>query len=171
MKDLRRTLHNFLLYSIFIFYLVILCGILFRTRHSFRSINIVPFRTIISYLSGSDILLRAFSLSNVLGNIVLFIPLGVYFTLFSHDKKIYKNVLLVFLISLSVEVVKYLFKIGIGDIDDVILNCFGGFIGIAAYRILLLLFKDVNKVRHIIEILAPIGAMVSFLILFLYNNV
>lgn len=116
-------------------------------------------------------LLRAFSLSNVLGNIVLFIPLGVYFTLFNHDKRIYKNVLWVFLISLSVEVVQFIFKIGIGDIDDVILNCFGGFIGIAAYRILLLIFKEVSKVRYLIEILAPICGMASFFILFLYNNV
>lgn len=93
MKDHRRTLHNFLLYSVFLFYVVILCGILFRTRHTFRSINIVPFRTIISYLLGRDMLLRAFSLSNVLGNIVLFIPLGVYLTLFRYEKRIFKNIL------------------------------------------------------------------------------
>lgn len=170
MKEHRRILHNFLLYSVFVFYVVILCALLFMNRRSFVSINIVPFRSIISYLSGSDIILRSFALSNVLGNIVLFIPLGVYLTLFNRDKRTYKNVLWVFLISLSVEIVQYIFKIGASDIDDVILNCLGGFIGIAAYRILLLKFKDLNKVRYIIEIIAPIGAIVSFLILFLYNN-
>lgn len=93
MKKYHRILHNFLLYSVFIFYIVILFALLFMNRRSFSSINIVPFHSIITYLSSDDILLRSFALSNVLGNIVLFIPLGVYLTLFNRDKRLYKNVL------------------------------------------------------------------------------
>lgn len=170
MKKYHRILHNFLLYSVFIFYIVILFALLFMNRRSFSSINIVPFHSIITYLSSDDILLRSFALSNVLGNIVLFIPLGVYLTLFNRDKRLYKNVLWIILISSSAESLQYIFKIGACDIDDVILNSLGGFIGIAAYRTLLLIFKDVHKVKYANEIIAPIGGIVSFLILFLYNN-
>ncbi len=170
MKRHHRIIHNFLLYSVFAFYIVILFALLFMKRHSFSSINVVPFRSIISYLSDGNIVLHSFALSNVLGNIVLFIPLGVYLTLFNSDKRLYKNVLWIILIGLSVEIIQYIFKIGVTDIDDVILNGLGGFIGIAAYRILLLLFKDVSKVRYAVEIIAPITGIVCFLILFLYNN-
>lgn len=170
MKSHHRILHNFLLYSVFAFYITILFALLFMNRRSFSSINIVPFRSIISYLSGGDIILHGFALSNVLGNIVLFIPLGVYLTLLNRDKRLYKNALWIILISLSAEIIQYIFKIGASDIDDVILNGLGGFIGIAAYRTLLLIFKDANKVRYAIEIIAPIASIVSFLILFLNSN-
>ncbi len=170
MKNHRHIFHNFLLYSVFAFYLLVLIALLFMNRYSFRSINIVPFRTIINYLLGSNLIIRSFALSNVLGNIVLFIPLGIYLTLFNRDKRIYKNVLWIFLISLSVEILQYIFMIGVSDIDDVILNCVGGFIGITVYRVLLLKLKDLKKVRYSIEILAPIGGIVSFFILFIYNH-
>lgn len=139
-------------------------------RRSFSSVNLVPFRTIISYLLSDNSILSSFAFSNVLGNIVLFIPLGVYLTLFNRDKRLYKNVLWIALISLTAEVIQYIFKIGASDIDDLILNVLGGFLGIAAYKTLLLVFKDVTKVRYAIEIIAPITGMVCFFILFLYNT-
>lgn len=178
MKKYHKILHNLLLYSVFIIYLVILFVILFRTSHPFRSMNIVPLRSILFYLSGVDlpaysereITIYSFGFTNLVGNIVLFIPLGVYFTLFNEDKGIKKNILWVFVVSLSAELVQYIFKMGIGDIDDVILNTFGGFIGIAAYKILLVKLKDTNKVRHVIEIIAPLVGIVSFIVLFVFNK-
>ncbi|WP_343248330.1 VanZ family protein [Diplocloster hominis] len=170
MKKKRSSLHNFVLYSVFLFYIFVLCVLLFRTIHPARSLNLVPFRSIINYLSGRDQIMHTFALSNVLGNIVLFIPLGIYLTLFHRDKRIFKNLLWIVIISLTVEIIQYTFRLGIGDIDDIILNSLGGFLGIAAYRMLLLIFKDTGKVRRIIEIIAPIGGIASFLILFLYNT-
>lgn len=169
MKKHHHIMHNILLYSVFIFYMLLLLAILFRTSHTYRSVNLVPFRSIISYLSGKDTVFRSFAFTNVIGNIVIFLPFGVYLALFNPDKRIFKNVLFVFLFSLSVEILQYTLKLGIGDIDDVILNCLGGALGIAAYKILLSIFKDTDKVRHLIEILAPTGGILSFLFLFLYN--
>ena len=103
---------------------------------------------------GKDTVFRSFAFTNVIGNIVIFLPFGVYLALFNPDKRLFKNVLFVFLFSLSVEILQYTLKLGIGDIDDVILNCLGGALGIAAYKILLSIFKDADKVRHLIEILA-----------------
>lgn len=170
MREKRHILHDFVLYSVFAFYIFLLCILLFRTVHPVRSLNLVPFRSIIRYLSGQDQHLHAFALSNVLGNIVLFFPLGVYLTLFHRDKRISVNLLWIVLTSLMVEIIQYTFRLGIGDIDDILLNGFGGLLGIAAYRILLLKVKDAGKVRRIIEIIAPIGGIICFLILFLYNT-
>lgn len=171
MSKRYHIVHNILLYSVFVFYLFILFTLLFMKRTDYRSVNIIPFHSIISYLSGNDLIMHSFALSNVAGNILLFIPLGGYVTLFSRDKHIFKNVLLVILFSILAEIIQFIFKLGATDIDDVLLNGSGGFIGVVMYRLLLLLFKDENTVRYAIEIIAPITGIIFFVILFLYNMV
>lgn len=169
---------NCLLYGVFVFYVALLILILFRTRHLERSINLIPLRGIISFLSGNDlvsnkdsaVVLRTFAISNLIGNIVIFIPLGVYITLFSKNKGVWKNTLIIIIISTLAEIIQVVFRFGIGDIDDIILNGIGGLVGILIYRWLLLMCKDDLKARHMIAIFAPIAGIASFAILFLYNN-
>ncbi|MDD3271914.1 MAG: VanZ family protein [Syntrophomonadaceae bacterium] len=73
---------------------------------------------------------------------------------------------LVILISLLVEIIQYIFGLGVSDIDDVILNTFGGLVGILSYKVLTLIFKNDEKVRVIIVMLATIVAIpVVFLVI------
>lgn len=74
------------------------------------------------------------------------------------------------LVSILVEIIQVIFRFGIGDIDDIILNSIGGLVGVLIYRLMLLMCKDDLKVRRIIAIFAPITGIVSFVILFLYNS-
>jgi len=168
MKKRNRIL-DILLYLVFVCYLFLLLILLFRRSHSVRSLNLIPFYSIYGYLAGDDKVMRAFAVSNVLGNIVIFVPLGIYITLFNHKAKRIQTVLLVFLFSLIVEIIQYSFRVGIGDIDDIILNVFGGVIGLGIYQLLWMILKDRNKVRNIIAIGAPIGGILSFYILILIN--
>ena len=180
MENKRKTNFciNLLLYGVFAFYILLLGLILFRTHHQTRSVNLVPFRGVVSYISGNDLVsgqdsadvLHAFALLNLLANLFIFVPCGVYITLFRKGKGIWKNVLWVFVISMLVEVVQFITKFGIGDIDDVILNSIGGLIGVLICRLLYLICNDDFKVRRIIAILAPIVGIMSFVILFLANN-
>ncbi len=167
MKKDRRRLHDLLLYLVFIIYIVILLFIIFRMKRSERIVKLIPFSTISSFLAPSRIF-HHFTIVNILGNIVLFMPFGVYFTLFSKNKKSNKNVLWIALISFLLETTQYIFKLGVADIDDVILNALGGYLGILSYRFLLNKWHDENKVRLFIEIMAPIGAIVSFIGLFFF---
>lgn len=166
----RHRILDILLYLIFACYLFILLAILFRTKHSFRSLNLIPFRTIHDYITGGNIITRAFALSNVLGNIVIFVPLGVCFALFSRRAKWIETLLWVFLFSMIVEIIQYIFRLGIGDIDDIILNVFGGAVGLVLYKIIWLIFKDKDKVRNIIAICAPICGILSFALLIFINR-
>lgn len=63
------------------------------------------------------------------GNIVWFIPFGMYL---QYTKK-FKNVLLVtlcgMLFSLCIETMQYVFGTGVTELDDLILNTFGAFLG------------------------------------------
>ncbi|WP_054767802.1 VanZ family protein [Lysinibacillus parviboronicapiens] len=66
------------------------------------------------------------------------------------------------LISVAVEILQYLFKVGATDIDDIILNGLGGFLGIVIYKILCKIFKD--KVKYAIGFISIIAG-ITFLIL------
>lgn len=170
MKKNYGTFHNILLYSVFLLYITLLLTLLFMKRHSFRSYNFIPFHSIMDYLFNDNIIVRSFSFSNIMGNIILFVPLGGYITLFNNDKGLRKNLLWVFIISVSAEIIQYVLMVGVADVDDVILNCLGGLIGIIVYRFLLAIFKDQKKVRYAVEIIAPTVGILFFLTIFLYNK-
>lgn len=160
MKKHRQTLaQNFLLYTVFVLYIIILFRILIFSRGAHSSINLVPFHSIMDYLSGSNTVSHRFAFINIFGNIILFVPLGIYLSLFKHGKRIGTNVLWILIISLLVEIAQYIFGIGASDIDDVILNSLGGLIGVVAYKALSAILKDENKVRFVITIASTIIAI------------
>ena len=85
------------------------------------SINLIPFY----YKQGTNTHLR-----EVLYNIIVFIPLGVYVQIFNEDRKKTTKCLLVFLTSFLFEVIQFIFAIGASDVTDLIGNTFGGIVGI-----------------------------------------
>ena len=154
-----------LLYCIFIFYILLLIKILFLSRVSlselfnsnrpvFMSVNLIPLHSIMQYMNGGTDTLRRFAFANVVGNVVIFIPMGIFLPILKKDKRTAVNLLFIFLISLFVEIIQGLLGLGVTDIDDVILNCLGGWIGILGYKFLLYIIKDNEKVKTVITILS-----------------
>lgn len=117
-----------------------------------RDINVIPFQSIFEYFASEHFNIWI-GLMNVIGNIVLFIPLGLYLQIFKKNKKILDCVALACAVSLCVEIVQYIFGIGHTDIDDLILNTLGGLLGILLYRILYLILKDENKTKTAVTFL------------------
>jgi len=162
----KRSVMDFLFYGILAFYAILMILILFIGftlpfgGYGFirwgRSINIVPFRQIIAYLSGGLHISSTVAFNNLLGNVVIFIPLGIYLTTLKKNKSVMHNLLLVFSISLFAEAIQYIFSLGSSDIDDLILNCLGGLIGILIYKAMLLLRKSEEKVRSLVTLLSVV---------------
>lgn len=167
----RERIKTVFLYGVFICYILFLIKILLlsRTPHSeLRSINLIPFYSIKEYISGSTANLKKFAFSNLAGNIIIFIPLGIYLPLLKKDKRVMTNLLFIFIVSLFVEITQGLLAIGASDIDDIILNCLGGWIGILGYKFLLSLLRHEKKVRTAITILsALVGLPVLLYLLFM----
>ena len=156
----RERIKTVFLYGVFICYILLLIKILFLSRISHlehRSINLIPFYSIMEYISGRSANIKAFAFSNVVGNIVIFVPLGTYLSLFKNNKRVITNLLFIFIVSLFVEIIQGLSGIGASDIDDIILNCLGGLIGILGYKFLLFILRDEKKVYAAIAILSAIG--------------
>jgi glycopeptide antibiotics resistance protein len=120
------------------------------------------------YISSSSETLRGLAFGNVVGNIVIFIPLGIYLPLFKKDKRVVDNLIFIFIVSLFVEIIQWLLGIGVSDIDDIILNCLGGWIGILGYKFLLSILRDEKKVHTAIAIPAAIvGLPIILYLLFM----
>jgi glycopeptide antibiotics resistance protein len=156
----QERIKTVFLYGIFICYILLLIKILLlsRTSHSeLRSINLIPFYSIKEYIFSNSATIKKFAFGNVVGNIAIFIPLGTYLPLFKNDKRVRTNLLFIFVVSLFVEIIQGLLGIGASDIDDIILNCLGGLIGILGYKFLLFILRDEKKVHTAITILSAIG--------------
>lgn len=83
--------------------------------------------------------LMTFCLRNTIGNIVLFVPLGILLPLLAtRFRSITKVILAAACLSLSIETIQFVLRF-IGspravDIDDVLLNTLGACLGFAVYR-------------------------------------
>lgn len=123
---------------LFAIYLIALGWIiLFKMQTSFtdlpqlRSVKLIPFVRDGRQSSEQFVL-----------NFLSFIPFGIYLSMLRPKKSFAKNVMLLFLASFLIEVLQYVFAIGVSDIDDVIANTFGGVIGIFGFVILEKCLKD-----------------------------
>lgn len=86
--------------------------------------------------------ITTFCLRNTLGNVALFVPLGILLPLASNRLRTLKRVLVVALVlSLTIEATQFVLRF-VGnpravDIDDVILNTLGGCLGFGFYKALI----------------------------------
>jgi glycopeptide antibiotics resistance protein len=156
----RERTKTVFLYGVFICYILLLIKILLASRISYsglRSINLIPFYSIKEYIFSDSTVIKKFAFGNIIGNIIIFVPLGTYLLLFKKDKRIITNLLVIFIVSLFVESIQGLLAIGASDIDDIILNCIGGLIGILGYKFLLVILRHEKKVNTAITIVSAIG--------------
>ena len=91
-----------------------------RKLRYLRTINLIPFKE-------ND-------LKEILINIFLFIPYGMYLRELTKKKSL--TVGIIILTSFIFEVLQYILHIGISDITDVMMNTLGGMIGILLISIL-----------------------------------
>lgn len=81
--------------------------------------------------------LGAVSFFNLAGNILIFVPFGFLLPVMSRKLKGFCNVLLFSLeLSLIVEVIQLMTKVGSFDVDDLLLNTIGGMLGYGVYAVL-----------------------------------
>lgn len=97
----------------------------------FEQINYVPLKTIRLYLNSYGLINQDIIIDNILGNLLLFAPLGMLMRL-AASRRVPSFVLLLagIFISLIFELLQYLSGFGIADIDDLLLNTIGHLLGL-----------------------------------------
>lgn len=134
---------NLLKWVCFLAYLLCLGYVLFysagfgRTEHEEYRYNLVLFQEIGRYYHFG---MRTGSWSlfiwNVIGNIVVFMPFGMFLpSLISRCRNVLFTAILSLEMSLCVEVVQLVTRVGSFDVDDLLLNTLGGICGCIVYTI------------------------------------
>ncbi len=122
-----------ILYLLGIIYLVFLgssYGRLLGEGVRYSDMNLVPFKTISRYINAVGVVGLGASIKNILGNIIMFLPLIPILSLVLGKRQgIVKAIIIAFAFSFLIEICQYYFRLGVFDIDDIILNVTGGFLG------------------------------------------
>lgn len=129
----RKLLRYFVygIYGFAIIYLVFIGGNEYRYSNIFAlrsSANFIPLRAKIESFASGDIWIQnnfKQFLKDLIGNLLLFFPLPLLLMLGEGIRSKRKAILITLVISFTIELLQYLLNIGIGDIDDVLLNTTG----------------------------------------------
>ncbi len=178
---MKKKILSVSFYAMFICYIFLMLLLFFRVDSlgdikifGPRSVNLIPFYTIWEYLSGANKVSSSLALNNVLGNIIVFIPYGLYIQILRKDKRFNISFLQVAITSFAIEIIQFTFNLGSADVDDLILNCIGGLIGIFMYKLLLKAVKEEDKAKMIVtafSLLVGVPIISIAIIIFVYNGV
>ena len=123
----KFVLHKELMSLIFIIYILCLYFVVTGQDINYGGINLIPFKEMFRYEFGSYKFMK-----NIVGNILLFIPYGYFSSYYLNNKKVGTNIVVCLIATLCIECIQY--YIGrVFDIDDIILNVLGGFLGYLLY--------------------------------------
>lgn len=112
-----------------VFYVCVLlyCFILQRKPGNEPGLNLIPFAMIGSYFNSMSYAYE--SIFYLIGNVLCFFPFGFYDRIYKPDAPLYRRILLPVVLSLLIEVSQLLFRMGDFDVDDILMNAVGFYIG------------------------------------------
>lgn len=107
---------------------------------SWSTNNFIPFKEIFRYQIGSRLFFK-----NVIGNILLFLPYGFFASYYLKEEHSKLIVLLTLIGSSVIEIVQM--SIGrVFDVDDILLNTIGGFLGFYLYYLFVSVSRKIPSV-------------------------
>lgn len=144
LKKQKAPIERYIIYAIFYIYIAKVIDevffpfpcdenmiSMFKRTHSNIKHNIIPFKSIIGYFNTSK-----FRTIQFYGNILLFMPMGYLLPLIKTNiNKLSKVLTISFCISLGIETMQLMISFMYGfayrsfDVDDIIMNVFGAFLG------------------------------------------
>lgn len=164
MKSKKCTL------GLLVFYLAALTWIIiFKLQFSvadlphFRNINLIPF-------ADSVIVNGTIDFSEMIQNLLAFVPYGVLIHVLWEEKPIVKQFFPIISTSFLFETVQFIFAVGRTDITDMITNSLGGFLGIVlAIGISKLSNKHWVKIINAVSLIGAILLALFIAVLLLAN--
>lgn len=153
MKQGNGKLWHRLSMLLFIIYLVGISYFLFFSERYGRTegsdeyrYNLVLFQEIKRFLKYRHTIGLEGFIVNIFGNVLAFAPFGFCLPLVSPiDKSFFRILFWSFLFSLSIETIQLVYKIGIFDVDDLLLNTIGGLVGYLLFQIVTHIFYKKKK--------------------------
>ncbi|MGM7682378.1 VanZ family protein [Cytobacillus sp. Hm23] len=133
-KD-KKLIFGWLLFGIYFLMLIYVMFFGFsRSTYKEASYNLIPFKTIGNYVNSIGYYNASVIMINLIGNVIVFIPFGLFLSLLI--PKLRKSSLLIFVFIWligSLELLQFVFSLGSFDIDDILLNTVGAWLGLKVF--------------------------------------
>ena len=165
-KQKKITIGLFMVYFLILTWMILFkMSFSFQDLVGFRSINLIPYYD-------STIVNGSIGITEIIYNIIVFIPFGIYICMINDNWSVLKKIIFIAGVSLTYEILQFIFAIGATDITDLIGNTFGGIIGITIYFVISKLFKSNQKMNKVLNTIALILTIliVAFLTLLIVMN-
>ena len=151
---------NCLATILFLIYLALLVWIiLFKLQFSIsdldkiRSVNLIPFHY-------DEEMGEAFHLTEVLENVLILMPMGIYLQMLLPKAKLYVKIMMIAGTSFLLETMQYVLAIGRSDITDVLTNTVGGLLGLVVYSMIARLLGNRAKTNRLFSVLAVTASVI-----------
>lgn len=117
---------------VFAYYIILLFNMIIFARYNrIDSYNLIPFKSIIEIFNNGNFYLITI---NIFGNLLVFMPLEYFMIELFKINKLLINFILSFMFILVIEIFQFVFKVGVLDIDDLIICTFGMMMFYLIYR-------------------------------------
>lgn len=138
---------------LFILYIILLAYFLFFSERYGRTIvsneyryNLTVLKEVRRFITYRELIGFESFVVNIFGNIFAFAPFGFVLPIISYKNRKFWNIALLSLeFSLTIELIQLLFKVGIFDVDDIIMNTIGGMIGYLCFFIGHKVYKSLSN--------------------------
>lgn len=112
--------------------------------------------------------IRGFINVDFLGNVLMFVPVGIFTCTFTKGKCPYRYIYIIPLLSVGIELMQFALKTGVLDADDVILNTIGGAVGVCIFAVIYRIKnKDMIRVKRVVTVMSSL--LVPYLFIFFYR--
>jgi glycopeptide antibiotics resistance protein len=142
--DMKKNRYRRLGFVLFVLYLVLLTYFLFFAEEMGRSpdergvyrYNLVLFKEIRRFIVYRELLGWRAVFLNIFGNVLAFMPFGFFLpVIWKRLHHFYTVTLLSFTMSLGVETLQLVMRVGSFDVDDLLLNTIGGLAGYVVFSL------------------------------------
>ena len=168
---LKSKFQNVFSYTVFGFYFILLAWLVLFKLHfnllevsHIRTINLIPFW----YDTSTDLLLHV---QEMFYNVLVFVPLGLYVSIFRPDWAFWKKILPCFAVSFLFETLQYAFALGVTDVTDLITNTLGGIMGILLYSLFRKVFREKSiSIVNLLGFATEVTAVMFLAVLLIANG-
>ena len=151
-KITRKKIGAVSFFLLIIYGCVVLYFVLFSDRlgrvegYSTYRYNLIPFAEIRRFILYRNYVSTEAFLLNLMGNLLVFFPVGILIPLWRTKKTGFIRILIyTFLFTLCIESLQLVTRVGVFDVDDLLMNTLGGLAGWVCYCLALKVFRIVRK--------------------------
>jgi len=132
---------------LFLIYIALLVYFLFfserygRTAGEEYRYNLVLFAEIKRFFRYRQYISQEMFILNMFGNVAAFMPFGFFIPMLSGKRGLFRITCLSFELTLAVELTQLAAKVGIFDVDDLLLNTLGGLAGYLLFEIVYFFYR------------------------------